>query len=572
MRAFLPDKVFRPSSGAFVRAARALGVSQRVAKSLEAAAQELVPDAPEEILRSRALFEQAATRAVVGDGGNLELSFSLVDALANTVETLGLARSSDVPDPFRRVWVSNASRKRVRGVVLTCQKGEVAVFCPPAEQPISEIGTILWLHYRGFTSPVEYELQLDDAVRLPGAMVLHLARRNRQGEIGRASVRYPTCIQALVRALEPEAGAAACAPCEVLDVSSGGLALKCAIPFEKGQRVRVDLPLPDGTAQPLRAKAVVCWRSERAQDEMRYGLAFSELPRPHAERLERFLRTLAAEQESATSSRPTPPASEPITREEPSSSEAHESPVPLPALQARARRPPRTRPVQSSPIRALAVPSRAAPRSEAAWFESTAPEPEALADSGLSSRVVTGGEQELLRSVLAQICESTTTLLEHHLSCEEVRAQWVRSRVAGSGTVHISFKFAIDVGDEWHHGCLLIPLADAVAMASSFLMLPSEVILENRTLEAPDEKLKEALLELCSVLGTALDAGLRSASHEGAPVRALGCQGVRPDIRPALPYREGTDLLVGRATARFMEADPFELILMLPAVLPSAAG
>jgi len=45
------------------------------------------------------------------------------------VEKLGFARASDVPDPFRRVWVTS-SKVRRRGVILSCQDGDVAVLCP----------------------------------------------------------------------------------------------------------------------------------------------------------------------------------------------------------------------------------------------------------------------------------------------------------------------------------------------------------------------------------------------------------------------------------------------------------
>ena len=46
---------------------------------------------------------------------------------------------------------------------------------------------------------------------------------------------------------------------------------------------------------------------------------------------------------------------------------------------------------------------------------------------------------------------------------------------------------------------------------------------------------------------------------------------MRSSVRPAFPYVEGTELVVGRATARVHEFPPFEMITMLP-VLPAAAA
>ena len=108
--------LFGGSGSAFVEAARARGVPASVARRLERAAGQVSPEEPQKVLASRELFESTAIRAVLADGGNLELSFGDADKIAGAVEKLGLARTTDVPDPFRRVWVSNAATRR-RGVV-----------------------------------------------------------------------------------------------------------------------------------------------------------------------------------------------------------------------------------------------------------------------------------------------------------------------------------------------------------------------------------------------------------------------------------------------------------------------
>jgi len=72
------------------------------------------------------------------------------------------------------------------------------------------------------------------------------------------------------------------------------------------------------------------------------------------------------------------------------------------------------------------------------------------------------------------------------------------------------------------------------------------------------------MLEVGNFIGGAADAALREAVGVKAKVRAEGCQGVRPDIRPALVYNEGDSLLVGKAKGRIHDYPEFDLILMLP--------
>lgn len=209
----LAERLLRRSSDAFARTARAHGVRSRAVRALEPAARELFPDQPENVLASRELFEQAAKHAVVGIAGNLDLSFGLVDVLAGAVEALGLARASDVPDPFRRVWIRNDAGVRRRGVVLRCEGGEVAVFCPPGRDPFSATSDVVKMSYRGFSSAVEYDLKLNDAVRLPGALVLHLTRPESGGAIGRATRRVEVRIPARIQAAGAFGTRATCAPC-----------------------------------------------------------------------------------------------------------------------------------------------------------------------------------------------------------------------------------------------------------------------------------------------------------------------------------------------------------------------
>jgi hypothetical protein len=292
MRSDLLDKILRRPSGAFLHAARKRGLPARAARALEAAAREAAPDAPDSIFDSRELFERAAALAVLGDAGNLELSYHLVDLLATTVEKLDLARSSDVPDPFRRVWVENESGTTRRGVVLRCASGEVAVLCPPSGKSIADIGAPLRLRYRGFGSAVDYELRLNDAVRLPGAQVLHLTRLDGLGAIGRVHPRYQVSIEGR---LETDDGFDD--PCAVLDISAGGVRVKSEHSYEVGQCVRATLALDDGDEVPFATRCEVRWVADLPHGQA-LGLLFDELPEPLSERLSSHLRQLASEQEA----------------------------------------------------------------------------------------------------------------------------------------------------------------------------------------------------------------------------------------------------------------------------------
>ena len=271
-----------------------MGVKARVARTLEPAALELFPDDPEDVLTSRACFERAAMHTVVGDAGNLELSFGLVDELASTVEKLELARASDVPDPFRRVWIVDEAGDRRQGVVLRCERGEVAVFCPPNHGGFTGTGSLMKVSYRGFSSSVEYELRLNDVVRLPAALVLHLNRPGGAGAIGRKELRLDVHLPGQVRALgaaesiEPTAPL----PCEVLDVSVGGLCIASELPYGAGQAVEIALELPDASPEPYRAMASICWNRTDASGRPTQGLKLTGSTEGQAQRYELYLNSL----------------------------------------------------------------------------------------------------------------------------------------------------------------------------------------------------------------------------------------------------------------------------------------
>jgi len=293
----LLQRLLGGGAGAFVRQACSRGIKRGVAKALEPAAREIAPEDPQSILESRELFEQAAMRTVIGDAGNLELSFGLVDGLASAVEELGLARASDVPDPFRRVWVENPEGRRRRGVVLTLEREEISVFCPPASEAIASIGSPLILRYRGFSSSVQYELLLNDSVSLPGTQILHLTRLAGSGAIGRGSDRYSVSIEALAGFVPKQDEGAPEPPveCHVIDLSSGGVQFVCTRLYQTGDTIDLRFPIPDGEPAAFHVRGEIMWIGGACDAGHSQGLRFQELNPRDQERLDMYLRCLRHE-------------------------------------------------------------------------------------------------------------------------------------------------------------------------------------------------------------------------------------------------------------------------------------
>jgi hypothetical protein len=180
---------------------------------------------------------------------------------------------------------------------------------------------------------------------------------------------------------------------------------------------------------------------------------------------------------------------------------------------------------------------------------------------------LTVDEKELMACVFRGLSRAGTEVLDRSFVLREsASVERTTERAAGRRQVHVSFKFSLDEGDWRHHGCLLVPYHDAIALASALLLLPTEAIQINQLLDDPDETMKEALLQLSEVFAAGVSRGLHDASCDRMLARSEGCQGVRPGLRPAFPFAPGTELLVAHTAARLGELDPFELILMLPAV------
>lgn len=171
----------------------------------------------------------------------------------------------------------------------------------------------------------------------------------------------------------------------------------------------------------------------------------------------------------------------------------------------------------------------------------------------------------LVQQILKRISGNLGTLIDREIWFGSVQAESATTRAVGTGQIHISFKLAFDhEAGERHHGSILVPLPDAIAMAAYLMMLPDPAVEEARGQTQLDREMKDAILELGNFVGGAVNEVLQSRGAKELTARSEGCQGVRPDVPPNFVYTEGSELIVGRTTARVAEYPEFELVLMLP--------
>lgn len=171
--------------------------------------------------------------------------------------------------------------------------------------------------------------------------------------------------------------------------------------------------------------------------------------------------------------------------------------------------------------------------------------------------------------VLQRICDDVSTVIDRPFAFRAAQVARSEKRVAGVGAIHISFKLEVRQGADVRHGCLLLPLPEAISLACYLMMVPDDSVAQYRKQKDLERSLKDAMLEIGNFIGGAAETALREL-QPGASVhvRSRGCQGVRPGVRPAFPYEEGRPLVVTRARGQVGEFKEFELLLQLPPLVP----
>ncbi len=179
-------------------------------------------------------------------------------------------------------------------------------------------------------------------------------------------------------------------------------------------------------------------------------------------------------------------------------------------------------------------------------------------------------DQQQVDEILQRIAGDLSMIVDRPLKITSAPAQRSQARVAGAKLVHISFKLGFQHAGRIQHGCLLIPLPDAIALACYLMMVPDDGVKSKRNLTTLDAGTKDSMMEIGNFVGGAADAALRSIGMEDIRVRSEGCQGVKPNVRPNFVHDEGSPLIVERAKAQLHTWPPFEMVLMLPVL--EAAG
>ena len=173
---------------------------------------------------------------------------------------------------------------------------------------------------------------------------------------------------------------------------------------------------------------------------------------------------------------------------------------------------------------------------------------------------------QCVEEVFQRIASDLSMIADRELALESIETSLMEQRPEGRDKIHISFRLGFQLGeDDETHGCLLVPLPDAISLACALMMVPPEVMQTSRTQETLDNTTKDAMLDVGNFVCSATDAALRVLGVEDVKVVFEGCQGVRPDVRPAMVYQEGDPLVVGRAEAGLAELPKDTMILVLPA-------
>jgi hypothetical protein len=169
-----------------------------------------------------------------------------------------------------------------------------------------------------------------------------------------------------------------------------------------------------------------------------------------------------------------------------------------------------------------------------------------------------------VEEIFERIAGDLAMIIDREFTISSIEADSLDARPVGADEIHISFKLGFQMPDGILHGSLLVPLNDAICLSCYLMMVADDAVARKRGQTWLDNTTKDAMLEVGNFVAGATDAGLRALGVEGVEVGSEGCQGVRPDIRPALVYDEGQALIVGRAKATLHDFPEFEMLLILP--------
>ncbi len=187
-----------------------------------------------------------------------------------------------------------------------------------------------------------------------------------------------------------------------------------------------------------------------------------------------------------------------------------------------------------------------------------------------SGNIAEQADLALCEALMRRICDDLGMLLDRPLELEQVTATRSPHKVAGERSVHIAFKFGVSVDGVAQHGAILVPLADSIAFACYLMMMTDEVVTTRRKDKDLDRAQKDAMVEVCNLVGGSIDGALRDQFQKRVSARSEGCQGMRPGAAPAFERIPGVELVIARAKVKLHTFPSFEMLMMLPAITPAA--
>ncbi|MFT5288081.1 MAG: hypothetical protein ACI8QS_001823 [Planctomycetota bacterium] len=174
--------------------------------------------------------------------------------------------------------------------------------------------------------------------------------------------------------------------------------------------------------------------------------------------------------------------------------------------------------------------------------------------------------EEFCTDILERMSADLSMIIDREFSIEEIKVSRANKRAEGKDNIHISFRLGFRTPQGRKQGCVLIPLPDAVALSAYLMMMPDEEVKECRSMTTLDSSTKDAMLEVGNFIGGASDAVVRGLFPAGFSVRFEGCQGVREDVRPALEYEEGDELVIVESKSKIHDLAAFDLMMVVPLI------
>jgi hypothetical protein len=294
LRSWFSDRSTPPELLAFRERGRDAGIDLEILRTLEPLAVQMTPGKPELALQRRELFERLGISLLLAQDGR-NLRFELAERLADALERLRLLRSSDLPDPLRRVRLRPHGGAPALGIVLRPQGPEMLVLLHPKQRFDGRRGDGARLDLAGARRVIEIPVRLTDVEERDGARLLHIARPEGWGNFGRSHERFPVLLP--VSVLDRAAGESSWIPGEVFDLSEGGICacLPVRLPVGRSTRIHLCLETASGFAgEPLFAEGRVVWARPEGPSQIRHGLSFDALDERDAFRLRSYLDSLGA--------------------------------------------------------------------------------------------------------------------------------------------------------------------------------------------------------------------------------------------------------------------------------------